>query len=156
LTNAIATGEIRGLLICGEDVPESNLGALDFLVVQDLHLTATAQQAEVVLPASSYAESKGSFTAADGQTRQLKSAVACPLAWDNAQQIMALATQAGYTLPYRTVAEIQQTLAQAAPPPSGVIRLAAAEEGAMLRAGYVNTNELSASLLKYAAENGCK
>jgi NADH-quinone oxidoreductase subunit G len=41
------------------------LSQLEFLVVQDLFLTETAQLADVVLPAASFAEREGSFTNAE-------------------------------------------------------------------------------------------
>jgi NADH-quinone oxidoreductase subunit G len=64
-----AGGGIRALLIAGEDVllkangeaaiVRAQLEKLDFLVVQDMFLTETAQLADVVLPATSFAESQG-------------------------------------------------------------------------------------------------
>ena len=64
-----AGGGIRGLLIAGEDVVfkangdaaivRAQLEKLDLLVVQDLFLTETAQLADVVFPATSFAESQG-------------------------------------------------------------------------------------------------
>ncbi|MEK7308575.1 MAG: molybdopterin dinucleotide binding domain-containing protein, partial [Nitrospirota bacterium] len=44
----------------------SKLKSLDFLIVQDIALTETAQLANVVLPASSWAEKDGTFTNAEG------------------------------------------------------------------------------------------
>ncbi len=45
---------------------------LKFLVVQDLFLTETAQQADVVLPALSYAEKWGTFINIEGRIRKLQ------------------------------------------------------------------------------------
>lgn len=45
---------------------------LQFLVVQDLFLTETAQQADVVLPTLCYAEKTGSFINIEGRVQQLK------------------------------------------------------------------------------------
>lgn len=47
------------------------LGKLDFLVVQELFLTETAQLAEVVFPVTSYAEQDGTFTNAAGQVQKV-------------------------------------------------------------------------------------
>lgn len=64
-------GKIRALYVMGEDVmcslPGTDyirdaLGNLEFLVVQDCFLTETAQIADVVLPAPSWAEKEGSYT----------------------------------------------------------------------------------------------
>ena len=65
---------IRGMYILGENPfisdPNSNkvrraLANLDFLVVQDIFLTETAEFADVVLPASSYFEKTGTYTNTD-------------------------------------------------------------------------------------------
>jgi len=51
------------------------LEALEFLVVQDLFLTETARLADVVLPAASFAEIEGTFTASDGRLLPVRQAV---------------------------------------------------------------------------------
>ena len=65
---------IRGMYVLGENPfisdPNSNkvrqaLASLDFLVVQDIFLTETAEFADVVLPASSYLEKTGTYTNTD-------------------------------------------------------------------------------------------
>ncbi|HEX5493184.1 MAG TPA: formate dehydrogenase subunit alpha [Mycobacteriales bacterium] len=65
---------VRGMYMLGENPflsdPNINkirkaLGALDFLVVQDIFLTETAEFADVILPASSYLEKDGSYTNTD-------------------------------------------------------------------------------------------
>ena len=49
--------------------------ALDFLVVQELYLTATAEKADVVLPAQSFIEREGSFTSGEGRVQRFYPAV---------------------------------------------------------------------------------
>ncbi|MFL6142522.1 MAG: formate dehydrogenase subunit alpha [Labedaea sp.] len=65
---------VRGMYMLGENPflsdPNINkvrkaLAALDFLVVQDIFLTETAEFADVILPASSYLEKDGSYTNTD-------------------------------------------------------------------------------------------
>ncbi|MGH3614462.1 MAG: formate dehydrogenase subunit alpha [Pseudonocardia sp.] len=65
---------VRGMYMLGENPflsdPNINkvrkaLSALDFLVVQDIFLTETAEFADVVLPASSYLEKDGTYTNTD-------------------------------------------------------------------------------------------
>ncbi len=65
---------IRGMYIMGENPfisdPNSNkvrraLSSLDFLIVQDIFLTETAEFADVILPASSYFEKTGTYTNTD-------------------------------------------------------------------------------------------
>ena len=60
-------GNLRALYVMGanpaaDSVTAEALGRLDFLVVQDLFLTETAQLADVVLPAASFAEAEGTYT----------------------------------------------------------------------------------------------
>ena len=67
-------GGVRGMYMLGENPflsdPNINkvrkaLAALDFLVVQDIFLTETAEFADVILPASSYMEKDGTYTNTD-------------------------------------------------------------------------------------------
>jgi NADH-quinone oxidoreductase chain G len=68
---ASALGRIKALYIMGADPVgekpshKKELSSLDFLVVQDMFLTDTAQLADVVLPAASYVESAGTFTSTE-------------------------------------------------------------------------------------------
>jgi formate dehydrogenase major subunit len=74
IMKAIHAGTINGMYVEGENPamsdPDLNharqaLAMLDCLVVQDLFLTETAFHADVVLPASAFAEKDGSFTNTD-------------------------------------------------------------------------------------------
>lgn len=60
-------GGVKGLFVMGDNpaaqpVLAEALRQLDFLVVQDIFLTETAQLADVVLPACSFAEADGTYT----------------------------------------------------------------------------------------------
>ena len=142
LARALAAGEVRGLILFGEEIAGLDLRAVDFLAVHDLTMTEAAKQADVVLPAASFAEIEGSFTAAGGQTGELKPAVACPLAWDNIAQIKALAADAGVAMPYQSIADIRR--AMSGPPARGPekIRLSAAKKDALRRADQPARSEL--------------
>ncbi|MDE2080123.1 MAG: formate dehydrogenase subunit alpha [Burkholderiales bacterium] len=83
---AIDAGQVRGMYIMGENPAMSDpdadharhaLASLEMLVVQDLFLTETAALADVVLPASAFAEKTGSFTNTD-RTVQLGRQVLAP------------------------------------------------------------------------------
>jgi len=72
--SALEPGGVRGMYMLGENPflsdPNINkirkaLSALDFLVVQDIFLTETAEFADVILPASSYLEKDGTYTNTD-------------------------------------------------------------------------------------------
>jgi formate dehydrogenase major subunit len=72
--SVLEPGGVRGMYMLGENPflsdPNTNkvrkaLSALDFLVVQDIFLTETAEFADVVLPATSYLEKDGTYTNTD-------------------------------------------------------------------------------------------
>ena len=74
----------KALYIIGENSvlsqPDSRhvieaLSSLDFLVVQDIFLTETAQMADVVLPAASFAEKDGTFTNTERRIQRVRKAV---------------------------------------------------------------------------------
>ena len=80
-------GEIRAMYIMGENPmlsdPDVNhaeecLKSLDFLVVQDIFLTETAQLADVVLPAPCFAEKDGTFTNSERRVQFGRKAVEPP------------------------------------------------------------------------------
>lgn len=77
-------GQIKALYIVGENplLSEPNarhaqeaLEKLDLLVVQDIFLSETAQLAHVVLPAASFAEKEGTFTATDRRVQRVRKAI---------------------------------------------------------------------------------
>ena len=87
IMHAIHAGEIRGMYIEGENPamsdPDLNharaaLAKLDHLVVQDLFLTETACFADVVLPASAFAEKSGSFTNTDRRVQLARPVLSPP------------------------------------------------------------------------------
>jgi len=63
--------------------PDSNhvmrsLEKLDFLVVQDIFMTETAQYADVILPGASFAEKDGTFTSGERRINRVRKAVDTP------------------------------------------------------------------------------
>ena len=71
MMKAARDGRVKAMWIMGEDPVNSDpnaktvqaaLSALEFLVVQDIFLTDTAQMADLVLPAAAWAEKSGSYT----------------------------------------------------------------------------------------------
>jgi len=70
-----AGGKLKALYVMGANPVKTfgaaRLGKLDFLVVQDLFLTETAQQAHVLLPAASAYEKDGTVTNTAGQVQKL-------------------------------------------------------------------------------------
>jgi len=84
MIRAAGSGPLAGLYIVGEDPvgtcpdPEAVKGALaglDFLVVQDCFMTETAGLAHVVLPASTFAETDGTWTSIERRVQRLRKAI---------------------------------------------------------------------------------
>lgn len=75
---------LRAAYILGADPardrPDSRatLAGLDFLIVQDLFLTETAQLADVVLPAAAFAEREGSFTNMERRVQRFAGGLEAP------------------------------------------------------------------------------
>lgn len=72
--DAAAAGNLQALYVLGCDPIGDGLmadrGQLDFLVVQELFMTETAQAADVVLPAQSWAEREGTFTSGERRVQR--------------------------------------------------------------------------------------
>lgn len=77
-------GTIKAMYITGENplLSEPNLNhvsegveALEFLVVQDIFLHETAERADVVLPATSFAEKDGTFTNSERRVQRVRRAI---------------------------------------------------------------------------------
>jgi len=84
LFEAAHAGHVKALYIMGENpvVTEANsslveeaISRLELLVVQDLFLTETAQMADVVLPAASFAEKDGTFTNTERRVQRVRKAI---------------------------------------------------------------------------------
>jgi formate dehydrogenase major subunit len=100
----ILAGGIKGMYIMGENPamsdPDANhareaLAALDHLVVQDIFLTETAYLADVILPASSFAEKTGTFTNTDRLVQLGRQAIQPP---GDAKQDLWIIQQMGQRL----------------------------------------------------------
>lgn len=84
---AINAGTLRGMWIMGENPVLSDPNSqhavkafekLDILVVQDIFLTETAELADVVFPAASFAEKDGTFTNTERRVQRVRKAVPPP------------------------------------------------------------------------------
>jgi formate dehydrogenase alpha subunit len=85
MVEAAGTGELKAMYVVGENpfLDEANLlharhalENLEFLVVQDIFLQETAQAADVVLPAASFAEKEGTFTNSERRVQRVRAALA--------------------------------------------------------------------------------
>ncbi len=84
MLTAIEEDRLKGLFVFGENPMRSDpdinhvehcLRHVDFLVVQDLFLTETAQLADVVLPGASFAEKDGTFSSTERRVQRVRKAV---------------------------------------------------------------------------------
>lgn len=125
IMNAIHAGAIRGMYIVGENPAMSDpdlqhareaLAMLDHLVVQDLFLTETAFYADVVLPASAFAEKAGSFTNTDRRVQLARPVVAPPgEARQDLAIIQEIARRMGLAWDYAGPADVFAEMAQVMP-----------------------------------------
>jgi formate dehydrogenase major subunit len=123
-------GSVKALYIMGENPllsdPDLNhikhcVEALDFLVVQDIFLTETAQYADVVLPAASFAEKDGTFTNSERKVQRVRKAVE---SYGNIKEdrniISELAKKMGYPMDYPDAESVFNELAGVTPSYSGI------------------------------------
>ena len=131
IMHAAHQGEIRGMIIMGENPivtdPDTNhtreaLKKLDFLVVQDIFETETTPYADVILPASSYAEKDGTFVNSDRRVIRVRTAVEMPgEAREDWHILMDIASRMGYNLgEYGNASDIFDEIAKAVPMMAGI------------------------------------
>lgn len=152
LRQAIKDGSVKGLFLFGEDITEGALlKKLDFLAVQELCLTETAKLADVVFPASSFAETNGSYTSADGKVQRFTRALVPAASQDNMAQIAALLDQTGAVLQQNcqqcTGTDILAQPSHHLVPPKGK---------ALLTEAVASANVLKSTLQVYMATEGLR
>jgi formate dehydrogenase major subunit len=116
IMKAAMEGRVRGMYMVGENPflsdPNVNkvrkaLASLEFLAVQDIFLTETAEFADVILPASSFFEKEGSYTNTDRRVQIGRPALKPPgearLDW---QVICEISNRVGYPMNYTSPADV--------------------------------------------------
>jgi predicted molibdopterin-dependent oxidoreductase YjgC len=104
---AMERGELRALYVLGENPLQSEadqaqarhrLESLDFLVAQDIFLTATAEMADVVFPAAAgWCESEGTVTNSERRVQRVRKALEPPAgARDDVRILFDLARRMGH------------------------------------------------------------
>ena len=121
----IEKGTVKGMLIMGENpavaFPGSQrvreaLSSLDFLAVQDMFLTETAEVASVVLPASGFAEKEGTYTNFEGRVGWINPAIsALGGSLPDWQIILKLAEKMGSPLPFTTLQQVSDEIETVVP-----------------------------------------
>ena len=130
IIDAACHGEVKGLYVMGENPVLSDpnqahvidaLEQLDFLVVQDIFLTETAQYADVVLPSCSFAEKSGHFTNTERRVQRISPAVKPPgEAKEDWLIIQDIANAMGSDWAYQSVEDITKEITQLTPQYAGI------------------------------------
>lgn len=130
MLNAATDGKIKAMYIMGENPmvmdPDTNhvrhaLESLDFLVVQDIFLTETAQYADVVLPGASFAEKDGTFTNTERRVQRVRQAI--PPVGNSRPDwkiISEISTRLGLPMNYESPEAIMKEINQAVPTYAGI------------------------------------
>ena len=125
IMDAIHAGDIKAMYILGENPAMSDpdvehardaLAKLDHLVIQDIFLTETANYADVILPASAWAEKTGTVTNTNRQVQMGRPAVPPP---GEAREDWAITVDLGnrcglnwsYSHPSEVFAEMKRNMA---------------------------------------------
>ncbi len=130
IIDAACHQEVRGLYVMGENPVLSDpnqahvieaLERLDFLVVQDIFLTETAQYADVVLPSCSFAEKSGHFTNTERRVQRISPAINPPgEAKEDWWIIQSIANAMGSDWAYQSVQDITEEICQVTPQYAGI------------------------------------
>ncbi|CAM4077514.1 formate dehydrogenase subunit alpha [Vibrio neonatus] len=130
IIDAACKREVRGLYVMGENPALSDpdqthvlagLESLDFLVVQDIFLTETAEYADVVLPSCSFAEKSGHFTNTERRVQRLNPVVNPPgEALEDWVIIQKIANAMGGGWNYQSVSDITYEITRVTPQYAGL------------------------------------
>lgn len=132
-------GRLKALYIIGENPlvsdpdighAEASLEHLDFLVVQDIFLTETAQKAHVVLPAACFAEKDGTFANTERRVQRIRKAVEPPgQARPDCRIITGIAKRMGHNWVYPDSQAIFEEIRRVTPSYAGISYERIEEEG---------------------------
>jgi len=122
--------EVKALFVMGENPMlsdpdighvEDQLGRLRFLAVSEMFMSETAELADVVFPACSYAEKDGTFTATDRRVQLVRKAVE-PLGGSRPDWwiIQELSRRLGHEMSFSGPDEIMDEVARVAPIYGGI------------------------------------
>lgn len=134
MIDAAAKGKIRAMYIVGEDPVNSEpwsshtidaLENLDFLAVQDIFMTATAQLADIVLPAAAWAEKEGTYTSTERRVQWSSRAIDPPGSAKQDLEILCLLAKKmglGSSFDYTGAAAVLDEINRAVPAYKGITR----------------------------------
>jgi predicted molibdopterin-dependent oxidoreductase YjgC len=130
MVESAEAGNLRGLYVMGENPlmshPDLNhvrkvYNELDFLVVQDMFMTETAELADVILPAASFAEKDGTYTNTARRIQRIRKAME-PVgdSLPDWKILCMLSERMGYRMDYSSPAEIMDEIANMVHTYSGI------------------------------------
>lgn len=132
-------GNVRGMYIIGEnpaisepDVKNAreSLQELDFLVVQDIFMTETAEYADVILPAATFTEKYGTVTNTERRVQLMRPAVEPPgKAHADWEIIQKLAGRMGFDWGYESPTDIMDEINELTPIYGGITHERLEEKG---------------------------
>lgn len=130
MMEAAEKGNLKAMFIMGENPMlsdpnlkhvEKALKNLDFLVVQDIFLSETAQFADVILPGASFAEKDGTFTSTERRVQRVRKVVEPPgEARADWEVIVDLANCLGARWHYKTLKEVMEEVNELVPTYRGI------------------------------------
>ena len=123
-------GKLKALYIVGENPlvsdpdlnhAEKSIQNLDFLVVQDIFLTETAQLADVVLPSKCFAEKEGTFSNTERRVQRVRKAISPPgEALDDWRIVCEISKRMGYDMTYENSRAIMEEISKLTPSYAGI------------------------------------
>lgn len=141
IIDGCAGGNVKTLFIAGENPVvsypnrrkvEKALENVEFMVVADLFLTETAQLADVVLPACSFAEKSGTFTSLGRRVQNVRKAIpAVGLAKSDFEILNTISTALGGAR-YNNQGELFAEIAATVPAYRGLTQAGLLDNGAIL------------------------
>ena len=130
IMHEVQDGHIKGMMMMGENpflsdpninVVKECLSAMEFLAVQDIFLTETAEYADVILPGTAFPEKDGTYTNTDRYVQLARKAINPPgQARTDWQVIAELTRRMGYPMSYQSVSEIWDEIAVLSPSFAGI------------------------------------
>jgi len=124
------TGDLKAMYIIGENPmvsdPDLNhakkaVRKLDFLVVQDIFLTETGREADVVLPSTAFAEKNGTFVNTERKVQLVRKAVDPPgEAREDWKILTELSSRLGFGMGYSGQDEIMEEISELTPSYRGI------------------------------------
>jgi formate dehydrogenase alpha subunit len=138
MVDAAEAGIIKGYFVMGENPMMSEpdlrhsrhvMAELDFILVQDIFLNETGEYADIILPATSFAEKDGTFTNSDRRVQLIRPAVPSPgdarADWDilcdlaqRVEDLLERDSSAGFS--FDSPSEIWDEMARLTPPFQGI------------------------------------